>query len=170
MHCAKKKAGTHDKHARQTTQPTASHKSDRGLPRRTKLLAAGLYVRARGEKRLGSTSTPRLKYGAWKATPPTPVSASLRSQNGWRLEAPSRLGSTRRRMRTKPNAHSTQSESRNTPPPHATHRPTARDSALPSLQPHATEYRCLRRSPARRRIPWTRRGRFSPDEQKQINE
>ncbi|KAJ7301246.1 hypothetical protein DFH08DRAFT_827725 [Mycena albidolilacea] len=33
----------------------------------------------------------------------TPVSAPLRRQNGWRLEAPSRLESTCRRMRLKPN-------------------------------------------------------------------
>jgi hypothetical protein len=64
-------------------------------PRRTKLLAAGLYFQARGEERLGSTNAPRLKYGEWMATPPTPVSASLRSQNGWRLEGPSHLESKR---------------------------------------------------------------------------
>jgi hypothetical protein len=100
MHCANKSGDI--RQACTSDHPADS--VDRGLPRCTKLLAAGLYGRARGEERPGSTSAPRLKYGAWMATPPTPVSAPLRSQNGWRLEASSCLESTRRRMRPEPNA------------------------------------------------------------------
>ncbi|KAJ7799920.1 hypothetical protein B0H14DRAFT_3156258 [Mycena olivaceomarginata] len=135
-------------------QTTSIHPADsiaEKRPQCTKLLAAGLYVHARGDERLGSTNAPRLKYGAWMATPPTPVTAPLRSQNGWRLEAPSHLESTRpgqTRARTRVKKH--------TPAPHATRRHTTRDSTLPSVPPNATAYGCLRHSPAHHRIPRAR--------------